>query len=73
MEQEDITVISPAGTCASGGRSRGKKAQGQTTGNCGTAKLWELKYRYIRCGAMLARLLEFRQPVRKDGFAKPGD
>ena len=45
----------------------------QTIGNCGTAKLWELKYRYIRCGAMLARLLEFRQPVRKGGIAKPGD
>ncbi len=37
--------------------------QGQTMGNRGAAKLWELRYRSGRHDAMLARLLEQGQPV----------
>lgn len=40
----------------------------QTTGNCGTAKLWELRYRKNRSkdGTMLARLLEtFGNPFER--------
>ena len=45
----------------------------QTIGNCGTAKLWELKHRprRTRNGAMLARLLEMAHRS-KGRFAEPG-
>lgn len=44
MEQEDLSVIGPAGICAVDGGSRKNEAQGQTRGNHGTAKLWGLKH-----------------------------